>query len=217
MAISQDFAERRAIIPEPGVMHAGGHYDESQLPQSEATSSFTLFHFMLRIRDPKASLHFYVDLMGLRTVWTMNTGPFTIYYLGYPKTDEDRNDLKGWAERTKQIQNITHTPGLLELKHIHGSEKDPSEGGYTISNGNIAPNLGFGHLGFSVPDVRSTVESLRSEGVNVVKELENTGPSAVPLTEWERERGVGKDDMIDSYQRVLTHVAVVADPVSGKA
>ena len=47
---------------------------------------------MLRIRDPQESLHFYIDLMGMRTVFTMNTGPFTIYYLGYPQTDEHRED-----------------------------------------------------------------------------------------------------------------------------
>jgi catechol 2,3-dioxygenase-like lactoylglutathione lyase family enzyme len=37
---------------------------------------------MLRIREPKRSLRFYVELMGMRVVFTMNTGEFTVLAKG---------------------------------------------------------------------------------------------------------------------------------------
>ncbi|KAF5023032.1 hypothetical protein F66182_4916 [Fusarium sp. NRRL 66182] len=198
--------------PEPGQFHPGGHYDDPELPESSPTIGYRLNHFMLRIRDPQKTLHFYIDLMGMRTVFTMNTGPFTIYYLGFPRTEADRADLKQWSRSTASFETIVQTPGLLELKHIHGSERSAEQGGYEISNGNTAPALGFGHLGFTVPDVQATVARLRAAGVTVVKELGYSGRDSIPLTEWEKGRGVGTEEMVDSYKKTLEKVACVIDP-----
>ncbi|KAK2613169.1 hypothetical protein N8I77_000096 [Diaporthe amygdali] len=200
--------------PVPGVFHVGGHYDDPPLRSTDPSIGINLNHIMIRIRDPERSLHFYRDLMGMRTVWTMNTGPFTIYYLGYPSTDAERADLDTWAERTSDIRTLTRYKGLLELKHIHGSEKPVEEGGVEISNGNTPPNMGFGHLGFTVPDVRRTVDRLRAAGVRVLKEMDFNGRASIPLTEWERQRGVGVEDMVETYKNTIKQVAMVADPVS---
>jgi lactoylglutathione lyase len=78
---------------------------------------------MIRVRDPSQSLHFYINLMGMRTVFTVNVGPFTNYYLGYPQTEEHRKDLPKFGEET--VVNFGHTLGLLKLYHIHGTEKEP--------------------------------------------------------------------------------------------
>ncbi|KAI3573473.1 putative lactoylglutathione lyase [Fusarium oxysporum f. sp. albedinis] len=198
--------------PTPGVFHSGGHYDDPPLPESDPTVGYKLNHMMMRIRDPKSTLHFYIDLMGMRTVWTMNAGPFTIYYLAYPSSELDRRDLENWSQKTSQTNILLHKRGLLELKHIHGSENPVEEGGYEISNGNHPPYLGFGHLGFTVPNVKAAVERLRDAGVRVVKDLGFNGRESIPLTEWERERGVGADEMTESYKETLKHVAHVADP-----
>lgn len=200
--------------PAPGIFNAGGHYGDPPLSESDATIGYKLNHIMMRITDPQRTLHFYVDLMGMRTVWTMNTGPFTIYYLAYPETELDRTDLTRWTKTKSSPHFLLHSLGLLELKHIHGSERPTDEGGYVISNGNQPPNLGFGHLGFTVPDVNATVERLRAAGVRVVKGLGFNGRESIPLTEWERERGVGVDEMVESYKETIKHVAHVADPVS---
>jgi lactoylglutathione lyase len=189
---------------------------------------------MMRIRDPKDSLHFYVTLMGMRSVFTMNTGPYTIYYLGYPsessRSDGERHivssedGLKHYGEET--CANLQHTLGLLELYHVHGSERQPK--GYYSSGNDPARGLGFSHLGFTVPDVRSTLKYLRANGVEVIKDV---GPGtstrrAVPISEAEEKLGVGVGDyegdvveergktveLREEYTKVFDEIAFVADP-----
>lgn len=199
---------------EVGAFLPGGHHTDPALPENSPTAGFKLNHFMLRIRDPKRSLHFYIELMGMRTVFTMNTGPWTIYYLGYPSTEEDRADLSAWSAKVGDPRTLTQTLGLLELYHIHGSEKPTGDGGYEVSTGNAPPNLGFGHLGFTVPDVPSTVERLRKAGVPILKELGVTTRESIPLSSWEENRGVGVGEIHPNYKAVFDQIAFVTDPVS---
>ncbi|KAF7592985.1 Lactoylglutathione lyase, partial [Aspergillus hancockii] len=135
-----------------GSFFPGGQNTDAPLPETSPTIGTKLNHSMLRIRDPTRSLNFYINQMGMRTVFTMNAGPFTMYYLGFPGRPEDRADLQGWAARVSDPKNLTQTLGLLELFHIHGSERGVEEGGIEMSTGNVPPHLGFGHLGFTVPD-----------------------------------------------------------------
>lgn len=177
------------------------------LSPSDPTIGYKLNHLMLRIRDPEASLSFYVNLMGMRTVFTFNTGPFTIYYLGYPQTDADRADLQAWGEKTCGV--LPHTLGLLELYHIHGSEKQP-KGYYTT--GNDAPHLGFGQVGFTIPDVKSALERLKRAGVKVLKDLGVSTRESIPLSSYEVGKGVGKGEIHTNYSKILDQIAFVADP-----
>ena len=203
------------------------------------TTGFKLNHFMLRIRSPAASLHFYVSLMGMRSVFTMNTGPFTIYYLGYPdassparSAEATPEDLKEYGQQT--CAKLQHTLGLLELYHVHGSEKQP-EGWIATGNDplrepterNPGIGLGFGHLGFTVPDVRSTLTYLRANEVKVIKDV-GKGSSTrrtVPLCEEEEKLGVGvggygpdgegKGELVqlrEEYAKVFDEIAFVSDP-----
>ncbi|KAL5364527.1 putative lactoylglutathione lyase [Aspergillus floccosus] len=197
---------------EEGAFLPGGHNTDPPLPESSPTTGYKLNHSMLRIRDPKRSLHFYIDLMGMRTVWTMNTGPFTIYYLGYPSTADDRADLRAWSARVSDPRTLTQTLGLLELYHIHGSEKPVADGGIELDTGNTPPHLGFGHLGFTVPDVPAALERLRAGGVPVLKDLGDSSRESVPLSSWEEERGVGVGAIHPNYKRFFDQIAFVADP-----
>lgn len=196
---------------EPGKFLPGGHNNDPPLPTPSATTGYKLNHMMLRIRDPVRSLHFYIDLLGMRTVFTMNAGPFTLYYLGYPQSADDCADLPTWASKTSSFETLTQTPGLLELYHVHGSERDV--GGVEMSTGNTPPALGFGHLGFTVPDIRGAVERLRGEGVRVMKEVGCAEREHVPLSEWEERRGVGVGEMHEGYRAIFERFAFVADPV----
>ncbi|CVL13700.1 uncharacterized protein FPRN_12075 [Fusarium proliferatum] len=143
---------------------------------------------------------------------TLNAGPFTVYYLGYPQTDEHRVDLTKFAIDT--ITNLPHTLGLLELFHIHGSEKQQS-GFY--STGNTPPNLGFGHLGFTVPNVSQALMRLRAQGVPVLKDI---GPCEAPIliSDWEKQRGVGvsvkgtDSELHPGYAKLLEQIAFIQDP-----
>ena len=184
----------------------GTHTDP---PPSPATAGFKLNHFMMRIRDPAISLPFYIELMGMRTVFTMNTGPFTIYYLGYPQSSTHAEDLASFGNDT--CAKLQHTLGLLELYHVHGSEKQPK--GY-YETGNRPPALGFGHLGFTVPSVPKALERMRAAGVTVVKEI-GSGTStraAIPLSEHEEKLGVGIGEVHPNYAAVFDNIAFVQDP-----
>jgi lactoylglutathione lyase len=178
-------------------------------PPSPATQGYKLNHFMLRIRDPAASLPFYISLLGMRTVFTMNTGPFTIYYLGYPQTAAHAQDLPQFGRDT--CAHLQHTLGLLELYHVHGSEAQSA--GY-YATGNTPPALGFGHLGFTVPDVPAALERMRKAGVTVVKEVGKgtTTRRAVPISEAEEEVGVGLGEIHEEYAKVFDHIGFVNDP-----
>lgn len=101
--------------PVPGVFKIGGHLDQPSLPSTDLAAGMKLHHIMMRIRDPERSLHFYRDL-GMRLVWTLSTGPFTVYYLGFPSTNTDRDDLKDWAGRTADFAAFTRTTDFLETE-----------------------------------------------------------------------------------------------------
>lgn len=201
------------LAPLPVGQHlAGGHGLDS--PVSSATAGYRLNHLMIRIRNPAESLHFYIDLMGMRTVFAMNTGPFTVYYLGYPQTEAHRADAQMFARETVPNPVLTSTAGLLELCHFHGSEAlSPDE--FRLSNGNVPPHLGFGHLGFTVPDVPAALGRLIANGVTVVKPLGRSTRESVPISRWESEElKIGRGDLDINYRGILDQIAFVQDPVS---
>jgi lactoylglutathione lyase len=63
----------------PGPYVVGEHILPPQRPSSPETAEYSLNHLMLRIEDPKESLRFYCDCMGLHVVFIFNAGPWTIY------------------------------------------------------------------------------------------------------------------------------------------
>jgi lactoylglutathione lyase len=185
-------------------------------PPSATTASYKLNHLAIRITDPTPSLNFYINLLGMRIIFTMNAGPFTIYYLGHPPPDiQTAEALDTWAKKTSEIPNMTSTAGLLELYHVHGSESaDPDIKGAGISTGNTPPHLGFAHLGFTVPDVPATVARLREAGVTILKDLGVCSRETVPLSEWEAWREIGRGEIHENYAWFFEKFAMVADPVS---
>lgn len=215
MSTSNTTPEASSSTPfEEGAFLPGGHNNDPPLSEDSPTANYKLNHLMLRIRDPKRTLHFYVDLMGMRTVFTMNTGPFTLYYLGYPSTATDRADLSAWASKVSNPRNLAQTLGLLELCHVHGSESAPD---CQISTGNVPPHLGFSHIGFTVPDVPAAVARLRAEGVSIFKDLGDSSRESVPLSQWEADRGVGLGEIHPNYKRFFDQIAYVLDPVGSSS
>ncbi|KAJ5467599.1 hypothetical protein N7475_005351 [Penicillium sp. IBT 31633x] len=177
-------------------------------PPTPATKDYKLNHLAIRIQDPARSLHFYIDLLGMRIIFTMNAGPFTIYYLGHPPADaETEEQVSAWAKKTSEIPVMTKTSGLLELYHMHGAENAGA-----VSTGNVPPHLGFAHLGFTVPDVPAAVQRLRDGGVTILKDVGVCSRETVPLSKWEEERGVGRGEIHQHYAWFFEKFAMVADP-----
>ncbi|KAF2731058.1 Glyoxalase/Bleomycin resistance protein/Dihydroxybiphenyl dioxygenase [Polyplosphaeria fusca] len=146
---------------------------------------------MLRIKDPTASLRFYNDCLGLHTIFIFNTGPWTIYYLG---------------PRDVTIAELGTSKGLLELYHIPSD----AETDYASGNEYGRPGVGFGHLGFTVPDVGAALERVRGFGFEVLKGLGEVEVSGMGVNGGIVEGREG--EVAEGYKGVFAQLAFVKDP-----
>ncbi|XP_018013600.1 lactoylglutathione lyase [Hyalella azteca] len=117
---------------------------------------------MLRIKDPKLSLKFYTEVLGMRLLSKLDFPEmkFSLYFMGFEKEEDIPKDPE---ERKKWTFNQKAT---LELTHNWGTESDPNFTGY--HNGNSEPR-GFGHIGIRVPDVDAASERFESLHVKFIK------------------------------------------------
>ncbi|XP_057668082.1 lactoylglutathione lyase [Diorhabda carinulata] len=132
-------------------------------PSSESTKDFIMQQTMYRIKDPRLSIPFYTEILGMQLLTKLDfpNMKFSLYFLGY----EDPKDL---PEGLSSKDRITWTFGrkaTIELTHNWGSENDDS---YKPHNGNQEPR-GFGHIGVMVPDVYKACERFEQLGVKFVK------------------------------------------------
>lgn len=127
----------------------------------QATKGFTFQQTMLRVKDPKVSLDFYTRVMGMRLLRKFHFPEmkFSLYFLGFEEEGSIPNDSD---ERTKWLCAQKAT---LELTHNWGTESDPD---VKYHSGNSEPK-GFGHIGFTVPDVEKSCERFEKLGVTFVK------------------------------------------------
>lgn len=148
---------------------------------------------MLRIKDPAASLNFYNDCFGLHTVFIFNAGPWTIYYLG---------------PRDTSIQTLGTDKGLLELYHIPADADVAYESGNAYGKGGAG--VGFGHVGFTVPDVGEALERVKAFGFEVIKPLgeADEGTMGLPESVVKGEGGL----VHEGYKHVFRQLAFVRDP-----
>uniref|UniRef100_A0A915BC38 Lactoylglutathione lyase n=1 Tax=Parascaris univalens TaxID=6257 RepID=A0A915BC38_PARUN len=125
------------------------------------TKDFYLQQTMLRIKDPRKSLPFYCNVLGMRLLKQMDFpgGEFSLYFVGYKPASDIPMD-----ERERQ-QYALSTPSTIELTHNWGTENDPK---FSYHNGNKDPR-GFGHIGVAVQDVYAASARFESMGVQFVK------------------------------------------------
>ena len=128
------------------------------------TQSYIFNQTMLRIKDPQISLDFYTRIIGMKLYRKLDFPDmqFTIYFLGMPG---DVNDKDVPLDNNKRTTWTFNQRSMLELTHNWGTEKDKE---FTHHNGNSEPQ-GFGHIGFSVPDVYQASERFEKLGVKFVK------------------------------------------------
>ena len=133
------------------------------MPRPAGTESFALNQTMLRIRDPKPSLAFYRDVLGMTLLQQLDFEEmrFSLYFLAYLADGETVPEDP--AERARFIFNRETT---LELTHNWGTESDAAFQGY--HDGNAEPR-GFGHIGISVADVAQACARFESLGVTFKK------------------------------------------------
>jgi lactoylglutathione lyase len=92
---------------------------------------------MLRIKDPKVSLDFYSNVLGMRLLkrFDFPEMKFSLYFMGY----EDPQDVP--TDSKELIAWVFSRKATIELTHNWGTESDPDFPGY--HNGNQNPK-GFG-------------------------------------------------------------------------
>ncbi|KAG8789092.1 Lactoylglutathione lyase [Serendipita sp. 411] len=120
------------------------------------TEGFGFNHTMIRVKDPKPSLEFYQNVLGMTLIHTIPNSDFTLYFLGY--------DNGGDSVKTTQM---AAREALLELTHNHGTETDENFQGY--HSGNTEPGRGFGHIAITVPDLEAACKRFEDLGVNFRK------------------------------------------------
>ena len=105
----------------------------------EATASkFTYQQTMLRIKDPKPTLEYYIKHFGM-TLIDMKSFPdykFDLYFLA-TMPDGAEVPQPGTKEANKNLWTFNRT--VLELTHNHGTESDPA---FSYASGNAEPHRG---------------------------------------------------------------------------
>ena len=134
-------------------------------PES-VTQEYIFNHTMLRVRDPKVSLDFYSRVLGMKLLRKIdfNEWKFSLYFLAMVKDDVQGSD----QERAKYTAGLS---GVLELTHNHATEELPET---PYHNGNTEPR-GFGHICFSVPDIKAACARFEALGVPFQKRLGEGG------------------------------------------
>jgi lactoylglutathione lyase len=172
---------------------------EALADSKDASAGCRLGHTMLRISDPEQSLKFYSDLLGMSLIFRWNTGPLTVYYLGYA-TPEDKTPMDISA-------SMTSRSGLLELVQVHGNQAKSSADASSSHADVPTRAIGFGHLGFLVPKVDDFLERARKLGFTVLKKPEETSGAALDLPD------DGSEDTFDQYfLSAYTQIGFVRDP-----
>jgi lactoylglutathione lyase len=110
-------------------------------PETKATadtSAYRFLHTMIRVRDLKASLRFYCELLGMKLIRQKDyeTGRFTLAFVGY---GDEANST------------------VVELTHNWDQTK-PDD--YVLGTQ-------FGHLAIGVPDIYGTCKQLGEAGVPI--------------------------------------------------
>ncbi|KAF8238739.1 glyoxalase I, partial [Tricholoma matsutake] len=117
---------------------------------------------MIRIKDPKPSLHFYRDILGMELITENKHDDFTLYFLAF------NHDGSNWTQEYRENGRFGRE-GILELTHNHGTESDPNFQGY--ASGNSEPGRGFGHIAITVDNIDQACERFERLGVPFKKKL----------------------------------------------
>ncbi|PVV02974.1 hypothetical protein BB560_002556 [Smittium megazygosporum] len=114
---------------------------------------------MYRIRDPKASLHFYTEVLGMKLLdeYHNEDAKFSLFFVGYE------------SDHTKGISRFSRE-GVLELTHNHGTESDPEFKGYSTGN---SDGQGYGHIAVIVDDLEAAVKRFDDYKVKFIKRPED--------------------------------------------
>ncbi|CAD6197239.1 unnamed protein product [Caenorhabditis auriculariae] len=128
---------------------------------SPETNGFYFQQTMYRIKDPRKSLPFYTNVLGMRLLKQLDyeSGKFSLFFMGYKDAGEIPKD------DSERARFALSTHSTIELTHNWGTENDPN---LKHHNGNKDPK-GYGHIGIHVPDVEEACARFEKLGVEFIK------------------------------------------------
>lgn len=120
-------------------------------------SSYKFNHSMIRVKDPKKSLDFYKNKLGMKLLAKSDHegAKFTLYFLAYV---HDEDYVEGTLGGTKAGRQ-----SIIELTHNWGTEDDET---FSYHNGNSTENgavQGFGHFCVTADDAGKFCKDLEAE------------------------------------------------------
>ncbi len=133
---------------------------------ASATISHSLSHLMIRIKDPKVSIPFYTEVLGMTLVHVMDFPQwgFTNYFLCFPSGPVPSIESDRLAWMWSKSANT-----LLELCHNYKTETEDM----SYKSGNEPEHRGFGHYCILVDDLHKACDRFTSLGVKFFKRPED--------------------------------------------
>lgn len=176
---------------------------------SQDTDGYILNHVAIKVASVSASKAFYVDFLGMKEIFTVETGRFTAYYLGSTLTtgESSRDMLSSLGSRSGLLELISdEPPDLATEKATYRDENthQPSVSGQRNAHG-------FVHLGFRVPDVAETMRRARQLGWNVLKDVNETEIAHSVLPGRPNQVQQPREWQGD-FKTVLAQIGFVSDP-----
>jgi lactoylglutathione lyase len=108
------------------------------------------------------------------------------------------------------MATLTTSKGLLELYHIPADSSTPYSNGNDYSPGGV----GFGHIGFTVPDVVEALARVKEFGYEIIKPLDEAKEEQMGMPPAAIAGEFG--EVAEGYKHLLRQLAFVKDPdVSG--
>lgn len=128
-------------------------------PATTDVGSYKFNHLMIRVKDPKKSLDFYCNVLGMKLFTRMDhdAAKFSLYFLGYAHGEDFEPGAMSGNDKSSR-------EGIIELTHNWGTEDDDSFEGY--HNGNSTENgalQGFGHTCVACDDPAKFCGEIESE------------------------------------------------------
>lgn len=138
------------------------HQPTAANPSLPLGCTLTFGQVTLRIKDPKPSLRFYTELLGMQLLSRQIVEPyrFTLYFLAHTDERPPAPDIDAVENREWLWQRPYTT---LELQHVWGTESTDMR---------YQTQSGFDSLCFSISDVKTSVKVLMENNILLDKSKE---------------------------------------------
>ncbi|KAJ0415027.1 hypothetical protein BJY00DRAFT_318220 [Aspergillus carlsbadensis] len=141
-------------------------------PADPATKGYYIYQTGLNVRDLNASKHFYGDILGMRTMLTIQYTPsFSLTYMGFAQGGRNGTGFQTGAELLREKNN---SGGMVKLLHFSNAKSSALD----TENGTLVPSTRrtntFSNLGLVVPDIAAAQARMDAFGVRTVKRLGET-------------------------------------------